>query len=259
MHFASNFQFAVLADQALFTKQVSNEIHFVKRGLERIAHTARQNPQEIGNNLESYLVDLQLEQDLEPTISNFLQTNANNYIINSLVPHSAQASLETRDYIRLCYANPNVAHVGMPVYGAISKAWSIPIGVGIRLANGKYAGAIIAGINIEHLTHKLLATKNNNALQGVNFVPFVPFAEEPKTDLSEHINNFHALQLVQAILFTNQPTLVFSATVDTLPAHIELEYSTAAIRSQYFSETIVNMLLICLLVSATIVVGMRRL
>lgn len=67
-------------------------------------------------------------------------------------------NLKTRDYLPKTVTYPGELQLGKPIYGAVSKQWIIPGGVGIRDEYNDYIGATIVGIAITGLTKKLLSS-----------------------------------------------------------------------------------------------------
>jgi two-component system, sensor histidine kinase ChiS len=75
--------------------------------------------------------------------------------------------LSNRDYIPLTQKEPDVIHLGKPVYGSTSKRWMIPAGIGITDNTNKYIGAITIGFDIANLTERI---KDVNQSEGINFI-----------------------------------------------------------------------------------------
>lgn len=75
--------------------------------------------------------------------------------------------LSHRDYIPETEKEPWKFHIGKPVYGAVSKQWILPGGMGFTQKRNKYAGAIVFGFEIDSLVNKLAKALNS---KGTSFV-----------------------------------------------------------------------------------------
>jgi len=73
--------------------------------------------------------------------------------------------LSTRDYMPLTKSDPGEIHLGKPVFGATSKRWIIPAGLGVNDENGKYAGAMTIGFDINQITLRLHQSVTESKIQ----------------------------------------------------------------------------------------------
>jgi len=79
---------------------------------------------------------------------------------------SNPVDISKRDYLPYTIKYPNEMHIGMPVYGAVSRQWIIPAGMGVVDNKGKYVGSIIFGFDIGNLLYKL---EKIIGTEGINF------------------------------------------------------------------------------------------
>lgn len=63
--------------------------------------------------------------------------------------------LSARDYILMTKQYPETIQIGAPVFGILSKLWSIPLGYGVVDTHRKYIGAVVTGIIIENLKSQI--------------------------------------------------------------------------------------------------------
>lgn len=69
--------------------------------------------------------------------------------------------MSKRDYMYLTKSYPRQAHLGKPVFGAVSNLWSIPVGYGLTNQRGQYLGAVITGIVIDGLSRHISESIND--------------------------------------------------------------------------------------------------
>lgn len=63
--------------------------------------------------------------------------------------------LSARDYIPMTKQYPETIQLGTPVFGVLSKLWSIPLGYGVVDTHRKYIGAVVTGIIVENLQSQI--------------------------------------------------------------------------------------------------------
>ncbi len=81
----------------------------------------------------------------------------------------APKDLSQRDYIPLTIKEPWKLHLGKPVFGAVSKQWIIPAGMGITDENNKYVGSIVFGFEIKSLIAKMKKQLSDNYVKFIIF------------------------------------------------------------------------------------------
>ncbi len=64
-------------------------------------------------------------------------------------------SMTHRDYMPLTLSYPHHIHLGKPVFGVVSKLWSIPAGYGVMDQRGNYLGSIITGMVLDGVEKRL--------------------------------------------------------------------------------------------------------
>ena len=74
--------------------------------------------------------------------------------------------ISNRDYLPYTISHPEEMHIGSPVYGAVSKQWIIPAGMGVLNKKGDYIGSIVFGFDIGNLIYKLESVIGS---EGINF------------------------------------------------------------------------------------------
>ena len=126
--------------------------------VEAIAVRISKNPRNL-YYVENVLDNFQLTSQMHNSLSwtNFSWANAN-YIIKERARKGRPAirfDLSIRDYIEHTKNKPGQFHVGSPVYGATSKRWLIPSGLGLVNKRGKYIGAVVGGFDIESMARSL--------------------------------------------------------------------------------------------------------
>lgn len=70
--------------------------------------------------------------------------------------------LSMRDYMPLTKQYPETMQIGAPVFGVLSRLWSIPIGYGVMDMHRQYIGSVVTGIIVENLKSQVEALITNN-------------------------------------------------------------------------------------------------
>lgn len=63
--------------------------------------------------------------------------------------------LSMRDYMIQSRQHPDNIEIGAPVYGVLSRLWSIPIGYGVLDTHRQYIGSVVTGIIVENLRSQI--------------------------------------------------------------------------------------------------------
>lgn len=132
------------SDSLLYTKLIMS---YVGR---QVANYGKKNDPEFIRNL---LVSYRIPENGLTSWSTFSWADENFQlsISSGLGVLKEKKDLSVRDYIPLTKQYPEMIHLGTPVFGILSRQWSIPMGYGVVDAHRKYIGAVVTGIILENL------------------------------------------------------------------------------------------------------------
>jgi len=144
------------SDSLLYTKLIMS---YVGR---QIANNEKKNDLNFIRNL---LVSYHIPENGLTSWSIFSWADENHQLLVSsgLGVLREKKDLSMRDYMPLTKQYPETLQIGMPVFGVLSRLWSIPIGYGVSDTHRQYIGSVVTGIIVENLKSQVesLVTNNN--------------------------------------------------------------------------------------------------
>ena len=135
-------------DSVLYTKHIMSYIGY------QIAMEGAANDYEFINRL---LLSYRRSDDQVMAWSTFswVDKNRNLVVSSNLGVMKELVDMSGRDYIPFTIRYPKNMFMGKPVYGIVSKLWSIPVGYGVIDQRNDYLGTVISGIVISGLKSKI--------------------------------------------------------------------------------------------------------
>lgn len=136
------------SDSVLYTKHIMSYIGY------QIAMEGAANDYEFINRL---LLSYRRSDDQVMAWSTFswVDKNRNLVVSSNLGVMKELVDMSSRDYIPFTVQYPKNMFMGRPVYGIVSKLWSIPVGYGVIDQRNNYLGTVISGIVISGLKSQI--------------------------------------------------------------------------------------------------------
>lgn len=151
-------------------RSITDDIDYTKYQMEYIANQIQQKgdkPQFIHDLLSTFRVNTKVNLAISWNMFSWMDKNKFIIIDGTEGILKKPIDLSVRDYIPKTINDPKKIYIGTPVYGAVSKQWIIPAGMGVVDKNGKYIGSIVFGFDIGNLIYKLEGIVNSEA---INFI-----------------------------------------------------------------------------------------
>jgi two-component system sensor histidine kinase ChiS len=178
---------ATLFTYDLFKHQTEEHVQNIKQAAERIAQTLTDDIAYVGHNMEyiyaqvqTHGADVHFIRDLLATFH--IEHNVTSLPVawnmfswaNALGKVTTDGSLgllerpidvNSRDYIAHTRKYPGKIFIGESVYGAVSRQWLIPAGMGVTDPRGQYLGSVIFGFDIANWLYRLQAIDTTPHIQ----------------------------------------------------------------------------------------------
>lgn len=158
---------------------------------------------------------------------------------NRLILPESSSVLSERPYLRKTRAVPYELHVGEPVYGVLSKEWTVPMAMGYK-ENDVYRGALVTGIIIPSITTHLL---NNILPEDISLQ--VTFHSRAILQ-TEHmtIDELTPLSLIKALFLSSSQRVSLLSPLNHYPPVIKISFNRAQLLGLFFEEWLPYLLLI---------------
>lgn len=209
--------------------------------------------QHIQNILEKYKTHPSLVNTFSWTIFSWADEN-DQITVDALYDIMKKPyDLSNRDYIPLAHKDPGKLYLGEPVIGSTSRKWMIPGGVGLLDKNGRYAGTMTIGFNIDFLAKTiqkniqnknvriaLFNNKNNLPILLVSSTEVEYFKDD--SGISEEEKN-HLLEIARSSKKENVDIAIFGDSaaylvkdIDSYDFSIVVEYDSKALNNELWTS-----------------------